>query len=510
MQTNEKKLKLANLEIVFQNKEKDKRAYELTLANEEKEKREGELVLANKELVFQNAEKDKRAAELILANEEKERREGELVLANKELVFQNAEKDKRAAELILANEEKDKLIVSNEAKDKLILANAEKELLLRELQQSQKMEALGKLTGGIAHEYNNMLGIMLGYSELLKDAFIDNPKLFKYADQIQNAGNRAAKLTSKMLAFSQEKVPSAEIMDLNALVQKQQHMLEKTLTISISLVYKLQRNLWQVWLDGNDMEDAILNVCINAMHAMNEHGQLTIETHNKKIDPSDAASLNIKAGDYVLLSFTDDGCGFNKETKEKMFDPFFTTKGQLGTGLGLSIVYGFVQNSGGVIDVYSVEGEGTKFAFYFPRYLGTHCDKTPEIENSFENNSLGNESILVVDDEAELLGLTREILTLHGYNVFCAGDATEALSLLEREHIDIMISDVIMSGIDGYQLATVVKEKYPDVEIQLISGYTDRRNTDMGDGSLRRNLLSKPVSSKVLLKRIRKLSDDKK
>jgi CheY-like chemotaxis protein len=204
----------------------------------------------------------------------------------------------------------------------------------------------------------------------------------------------------------------------------------------------------------------------------------------KKVNKSDAVSLNIKAGDYVLLSFTHDGCGFDQETKEKIFDPFFTTKGQLGTGLGLSIVYGFVQNSDGVIDVYSMEGEGTEFTFYFSRYLGTHCDKKPEIENSFENNSIGNESILVLDDEPDLLGLTREILTLHGFNVFCAGDATEALSLLEREHIDIMISDVIMSGIDGYQLATIVKEKYPDVEIQLICGYTDRRNTDMGMGVL--------------------------
>lgn len=221
----------------------------------------------------------------------------------------------------------EKLILANKAKDKLILANVEKELLLRKLKQSQKMEALGKLTGGIAHEYNNMLGIMLGYSELLQNAFIDRSKLFEYVNQIQNAGNRAAKLTNKLLTFSQKKTYNEESINLNTLLQQQHHMLEKNLTISINLRYELQENLWYVWIDGSDMEDAILNACINALHAMNQRGQLTIETNNKNINHNEASSLNMKAGEYVLLSFTDTGCGFDKETKEKIFDPFVTTKG---------------------------------------------------------------------------------------------------------------------------------------------------------------------------------------
>jgi PAS domain S-box-containing protein len=526
-------LVIANQELAFQNEEKDKRAAELAIAkeekvqradelvianqelafqNKEKDKRADELVIANQELAFQNEEKDKRAAELVIAKEEKVQRADELAIANIELAFQNKEKDKRAAELAIANKD---LAFQNKEKDKraaeLVIANEEKVQLLRKLQLSQKMEALGKLTGGIAHEYNNMLGIMLGYSELLKSAFIDNPKLFRYASQIQKACDRAAKLTNKLLTFSQRNTPNAECINLNTLVQQQHHMLEKTLTISINLIYQLQKDPWQVWLNGSDMEDAILNMCINALHAMNDHGQLTIETQNKFINQSDAASLNITAGDYVLLSFTDTGCGFDKETKEKIFDPFFTTKGQLGSGLGLSIVYGFVQNSGGVIDVYSVEGEGSQFTFYFPRYHGaqTHNDEKSEIENSTLDNAIRNDTILIVDDEPDLLEVTRAILTLHGFTVFCAADATEALSILEHESMDIMISDVIMPRIDGYQLATIVKQKYPDIKIQLVSGFSGHRNVDVANIDLQQNLLRKPVTSHVLLERIHQLLDEK-
>ena len=295
------------------------------------------------------------------------------------------------------------------------------------------------------------------------------------------------------------------------MLQQQHHMLEKTLTISISLVYELQENLWQVWLDGGELEDTILNMCINAMHAMSEHGHghLTIETCNKKINHSDATSLNIVAGDYILLTFTDTGCGFDKETKEKIFDPFFTTKGEHGTGLGLSIVYGFVQNSGGVIDVESIEGEGTQFTFYFPRYHGTHDNKQSEIQPPHEVSLISNKIILVVDDEPDLLELTHENLMLHGFIVFCAGDATQALGILEHESIDLLISDVLMAGIYGYQLAAIVKEKYPNIKIQLVSGFSGSRNRDMVDENLQRNILNKPFNSQNLLERIRHLFDEK-
>ena len=385
----------------------------------------------------------------------------------------------------------------------------EQQILVYQLHQSQKMEALGKLTGGIAHDFNNILGIMIGYSELLKNTLAENPKSLKYASEIQHAGNRGAKLTSKLLSFSRKKTLEAHSLDLNTLLQSQRHMLEKTLTMRINLVFKLIDNLWLVWLDEGDMEDAILNMSINAMHAMGENGQLTIETHNKIVNAEDAASLSIVPGDYVLLSITDTGCGFDEETKEKIFNPFFTTKGKLGTGLGLSMVYSFVQSSNGIINIHSVEGEGAQFTFYFPRYHGAHSNEQLKTKGSSEDDLTGTESILVVDDEPALLDLVRETLTSHGFNVTCAGSAKDALSVLEHESIDILISDIIMPKVNGYQLAAIVKEKYPDIKIQLVSGFDGEHSAGIVDEELQHNLLQKPVSSLALLQRIRELRDEK-
>jgi CheY-like chemotaxis protein len=268
-----------------------------------------------------------------------------------------------------------------------------------------------------------------------------------------------------------------------------------------------------VWLDGSDIEDAIINLCINAMHAMNEHGKLIIATKNKSIDQEKAIELNITPGEYVLLSFTDTGCGFDEKIKEKIFDPFFTTKGEFGTGLGLSIVYSFVQNSGGGVDVNSVEGEGTQFNFYFPRHnddlidVGSKKHCLNKIGFKEKEKEKEKENILLVDDEPSVLAVTSEILSLNGYNVFCAQDATGALSILKRESIHILVSDVIMPNIDGYELATIVKEKYPDIKVQLVSGYSGSQNTNLIDFQLQRNMLHKPVDSDILLSRIRGLAE---
>ena len=383
-------------------------------------------------------------------------------------------------------------------------AEYEKELLQQELQQSQKMEALGKLTGGIAHEYNNMLAIIMGFSELLKDPLSEHPQLLKYTNEIQHAGNRAAKLTSKLLTFSRQKIPEANSVNLNELLQNIQHMLEKTLTVRIELVFNLQENLWQVWLDDSDMEDAILNMSINAMHAIDGNGQLTIQTSNQNVNNMDSQLLGIASGDYVLLSFTDTGCGIDKEVIERIFDPFFTTKGEKGTGLGLSMVYGFVHNSGGTIKVHSELGQGTQFTFYFPRYYGSNSVQPLTEDNSIEAFR-DNKSILVVDDESSLLSLTTEILSSHGFNVYCAESAKEALNILQHETVDILISDLVMPEMDGYQLAAIVKEKYPEIKIQLASGFTDDSNMDLVDKDLQKNILHKPFSSQDLLLRIREL-----
>ncbi len=373
-----------------------------------------------------------------------------------------------------------------------------------QLRRTQKMDALGKLTGGIAHDYNNMLGVILGYSELIEEIAREQPELTDYINQIKHAGERGTKLTKKLLTFSRNESSENKIVNLNTLLEGSQLMLEKTLTVRISLVYELEKNCWPINLDESDLEDAILNMSINAMHSIEGTGQLTFETRNEAIKEIDAQHLDIPAGDYVLLNITDTGCGMDNKTKENIFDPFFSTKGELGTGLGLSQVYGFAQRSKGNVIIYSEPGHGSRFTLYFPRYHESDIEEK-QLKEAEETNLSGNQVILVVDDEHALAELTSHILTQQGYRVFTAHNGEDALSILEKEAVDVLVSDVIMPEMDGYELASIVQEKYPNIKIQLASGFNDDRHTDNVSASLHENLLHKPYHSKKLLLRIREL-----
>jgi len=375
-----------------------------------------------------------------------------------------------------------------------------------QLHRSQKMDALGKLTGGIAHDYNNMLGIVLGYAKLLQDKLSDTPKLAKYASQIQHAGERSAKLTRKLLSFSRQHTSEAEETDINERLRNTQLMLEKTLTVSIKLVMELADDLWSVWIDGSDLEDAVLNMCINSMHAMPSGGQLTLVTFNKQLNSDDAKSLGLETGDYVSLSLTDTGTGMDKETQNQIFDPFFSTKGDQGTGLGLSQVYGFVQRGKGTIKVYSELDHGTRFALYFPRYKDVNRASLTDQQVTRTDWS-GHETILVVDDEPGLRHLTQEILVAQGYRVLCAENGEQALTILETEPVDLLLSDVIMPGMDGYQLSAKVRKRYPTVKIQLASGFSDNRHQGVEDDDLHQQILQKPFTSQELNQRLRVLLD---
>lgn len=375
-----------------------------------------------------------------------------------------------------------------------------------QLRRSQKMDALGKLTGGIAHDFNNMLGVVMGYASLLEGRLHGQPKLENYVQQILHAGERGTRLTKKLLSSSRQKNSDAEVLNVNTLLLNLQNMLEKTLTARIKLVFELAEDLWPSMIDGSDMEDAILNICINAMHAMEGGGQLAIRTSNESIDEAGAVLVKIEAGDYVLLSITDTGCGIDDAIKEKIFDPFFSTKGEQGTGLGLSQVYGFVERSGGVINVYSERGHGTQFMIYLPRYRDVNTADQKKAASQIANLR-GSETILVVDDEPALLALAAETLGQQGYHVICAGSSESALEALETESIDLLLSDVVMPGMDGYQLARTVQEKYPTVKIQLASGFSDDRHLNMIDDSLHQGLINKPYRLEFLLKKIRELLD---
>jgi len=365
-----------------------------------------------------------------------------------------------------------------------------------QLRHAQRMDALGKLTGGVAHDYNNMLAIILGYVDLLKQELKGQEVTTGYAYEIRHAAERGAKLTKKLLNFSRFKASHSQVVNINKTLHDEKDMLQKILTSRIQLSLDLDDNLWTSWLDDSELEDTLINICINAMHAIENTGKLTISTKN----------IEIEQGEYVQLSITDTGCGMDKQTMERIFDPFYTTKGERGTGLGLSQVYGFIERSHAIIKVNSEVDKGTEFILYFPRYQRDVNDEV--VSKSMDIKDIrGDETILVVDDEPVLLRLASMVLTTQGYKVVTAESATDAISILEQQPVDLMITDIIMPDMNGYELAATVKEKYPGIKIQIASGYADNRSIGIVDKALQRTLLTKPYDIETLLTRVRQLLD---
>ncbi len=372
------------------------------------------------------------------------------------------------------------------------------------LRRSQKMDALGKLTGGIAHDYNNMLGVILGYADLLKLNLDSQSKLAEYANEIHRAGERGRKLTQKILSFARQKQVDCKIISINTLLEDEINILKKTLTARIKLQYDLAENLWPISIDEYELEDTILNICINAMHAIEGTGLLTIKTNNENIEFENARLLKLEPGDYVSLSFTDTGQGMSSDVKQKIFDPFYTTKGQQGTGLGLSQVYGFMQRSKGAINVYSEPGQGSRFVLHFQRAdQAINKEQTKRATKTKEQQT--NATLLVVDDEKALLKLTQTILSSSGYNVLIANSGKHAIEVLKKETVDLMISDVIMPNMDGYQLAAYVQQHFPQVKIQMVSGFADNQHHIETVQELEKNILYKPYRSEALLTQVKNL-----
>jgi nitrogen-specific signal transduction histidine kinase/CheY-like chemotaxis protein len=385
------------------------------------------------------------------------------------------------------------------------------------LRQSQKMEAVGQLTGGIAHDFNNLLTIVLGGLEAIGRQIPNLPespaitRILRSKDMAIQGAQRAAALTNRLLAFSRQQPLAPSAIDANKLVSGLCELLRRTLGEAVSLETVLAGGLWTTFADANQLENALLNLAVNARDAMPEGGKLTIETANCCLDETYVGALiePVTPGQYVRIAVTDTGTGMDRSTLDKAFEPFFTTKGVgSGTGLGLSQVYGFVRQSSGHVRIYSEVGEGTSIKVYLPRHYGTaEGAKTDPVSDTAR--AIVTECILVVEDDEALRTYASEILRELGYSVLEAATGAAALEIIDRNHaIDLLFSDVVMpGGMNGRQLADEAVGRRPGLKVLFMTGYT--RNAIVHHGRLDPNvyLISKPFSFRELEAKVRALLD---
>jgi len=386
----------------------------------------------------------------------------------------------------------------------------DRQRLADQLRQSQKMQAIGELAGGVAHDFNNLLMVVKGHSEMLLDRLSDSSPLRHGIEQMQSASERAAGLTRQLLAFSRKQVLQPRVLDLNEVVAGMIQMVSRVIGEDIELEFLPCLNLGRVKADPSQMEQVVLNLVVNARDAMPEGGQLTIETSNIEIDRSYAASHpgGMEPGPYVMLTVSDTGCGMDAKTQARIFEPFFTTKGQgKGTGLGLATVYGVVKQSGGFIWVYSEVGHGTTFKIHLPQVYSEA--ETAAAENNSSGTAAGTETILFVEDEESVRELVRDYLKATGYHVLEACDGIQALEVAaaHKGRIHMLITDVVMPRLSGREVATQIAAQRRDVKVLYISGYTD--DSVFRHGVLEGGVafLQKPFNLKALAQKVREVLD---
>ncbi|VAX12807.1 diguanylate cyclase/phosphodiesterase (GGDEF & EAL domains) with PAS/PAC sensor(s) [hydrothermal vent metagenome] len=379
------------------------------------------------------------------------------------------------------------------------------------LRRSQKMEAIGQLSGGIAHDFNNLLGVIIGYLDFLKNCFADGDEAQQWVKTASNATLRCVDLTRQLLAFSRRQSAGKKVVNINKVLKEQEIMISRSVTPEVEVEYDLSEDLCLTEIDPGEFQDAILNLAINARDAMPDGGKLFIETSNTSLD-ADYVVLNpeVETGDYVQLMLSDTGTGMDGKTLERIFEPFFTTKPEgKGTGLGMAMVYGFVKRYGGHIKIYSEPGVGTSIRLYLP------CSSANEsalvINNTDESDfPRGCETILIVDDEIDLLHLAEYYLNDLGYQTHLAENGQQALEILAKEKgIDLLFSDVVMpGGINGYELAQQVTEFWPHIKVLLSSGFTSKTVAHNGLARFAVYLLNKPYRKADLAQRIRRVLDE--
>ena len=382
--------------------------------------------------------------------------------------------------------------------------------LNEQLRQSQKMEAVGQLTGGLAHDFNNLLTGITGSLELLQTRLSQGrlTELDRYVGAAQGACRRAAALTHRLLAFSRHQKLDPRPVDVNRLVAGMEELIRRTMRADIVVEVVAAGGLWNTRCDPNQLENALLNLCINARDAMPEGGRLTVETANRWLDARAARERDLPPGQYVSLCVSDSGMGMTQEVQSRAFDPFFTTKplGQ-GTGLGLSMIYGFARQSGGQVRIYSDPGQGTSVCLYLPRHLGAAEEAQEGDELPPALRAQAGETVLVVDDEPTVRMLVTEVLEELGYQALEAADGAGGLRLLQSgRRIDLLVSDLgLPGGMSGRQLADAAREARPTLRVLFITAYAENAVTGHGHLEPGMQVLTKPFSMEMLASRIQEI-----
>jgi PAS domain S-box-containing protein len=380
-------------------------------------------------------------------------------------------------------------------------ANHQKNLE-QQLTQAQKMESIGRLAGGVAHDFNNMLSVILGYSDMVLSQLGKESEIYDDIIEIQDAANRSAELTKQLLAFARKQAIIPKNILLNDAIESMLKMLRRVIGENIELMWQPSNQALCVWMDSSQLNQILANLCVNARDAIENDGVITISTKLEEITEIQAQNNpNYKKGTYALLTFCDNGSGMNNETLVKIFEPFFTTKEEgKGTGLGLAMIYGIIQQNHGFIDVKSELGKGTSFYLYLP--ISDHIDKQSNQDK--KTITKGSEKVLIVEDNPTVLNVTSKILTKYGYEVYKANSPHNALEQMEEHQgqFDIVLSDVIMPEMNGRELIKILNKKYPTVKMLLMSGYTADILDEKAGLNLQFDILKKPFTPKELIDKI--------
>ncbi len=374
-----------------------------------------------------------------------------------------------------------------------------------QLLQAQKMEAVGRLAGGVAHDFNNMLTVIAGYNRMILDELSPLDPLRGCAEEVLKATDRATALTKQLLAFSRRQIMQPCVMSVNNAIRQTEKMLRRLIGEDIELILVLPENVDNIKADPNHIEQAIVNLALNSRDAMPKGGRITVETANVHLDETYARThLGIQPGDFVMVAVSDTGHGMDAETRRHLFEPFFTTKGKgKGTGLGLATVYGAVKQLGGDIWVYSEPGQGTTFKLYFPRVA--EAAALPPADRLATEEVPHTETVLVVEDEQTVRDLTVKMLRKLGHTVLAAADGAEAIEIVKSypAPIALLLTDVVMPNMSGRQVADRLLKLRPALKVLYLSGYTD--NTVIHHGILEDGVefLPKPFSREALARKIR-------